>query len=500
MSVLPASAIRSGARRLLAPSVVDVFFCALLFAVFLRPAGLQALLADGDTGWHIRTGELILATGRAPATDPFSFTAAGRPWFAWEWLSDVVFALLWRWRGLAAVAAFSGAAISLSAAILFSRVLERGVGLAVALGATMAAVSASSIHYLARPHVFSILFYGIVLWGLERDRARPGRAVWLLIPLTALWANLHAGFIAGCATVAALAFVRASGRDWAGARRYGLLTFACAAASLLNPYGWRLQAHVFEYLNSPWILTHVQEFQSPSIRSEGMVMYAVLLLGATLCAARADRFAAALTLLWGFASLRSARHAPFFALVAAPVIADVCAQLWARAADRLGPRSAAALLREFALDLGRRSRPGVWLIASAAFAITALPATGFPESRFPISAVERNMVRLAPSGACPRVLTSDQWADYLIYRLYPRQRVFFDGRSDFYGPRLGDDYSKLCAAGRGWRELLDRYGFEVALLPHDWPLSSMLEREPGWKRIYGDSVAVLYAREAKGRS
>ena len=142
MPFLPASVLRAAARPLLVPSVVDVFFCALLLAAFVRPAGLQGLLADGDTGWHIRTGELVLATGRVPVTDPFSFTRPGQAWFAWEWLSDVAFALLWRWKGVAAVAAFCGAVIALAAAVLFGRLLERGAGLAIALGATMAAVSA----------------------------------------------------------------------------------------------------------------------------------------------------------------------------------------------------------------------------------------------------------------------------------------------------------------------------------------------------------------------
>ena len=135
---------------------------------------------------------------------------------------------------------------------------------------------------------------------------------------------------------------------------------------------------------------------------------------------------------------------------------------------------------------------------SAALTIALLPAVGFPDSRFPVVAVEHNLLRLTPGAIAPRVLTSDQWADYLIFRLDPGRRVFFDGRSDFYGPALGADYRKLLGAEQGWRELVDRYGFELALLPHDWPLSTMLDREPGWRRVYGDGVAVLYAREGKG--
>jgi len=96
----------------------------------------------------------------------------------------------------------------------------------------------------------------------------------------------------------------------------------------------------------------------------------------------------------------------------------------------------------------------------------------------------------------PRILTSDQWADYLIYRLYPRQRVFFDGRSDFYGPSLGTEYRELLGASEGWRDVIRRHAFDRALLPRSWPLSTMLDGEPGWRRVYEDEIAVLFARDA----
>ena len=112
-------------RRWLTPSLVDVFFIALCVALFARPHGLETLLADGDTGWHIRTGELILSSGRVPVADPFSFSRPGAPWFAWEWLSDVIFALFNRWSGVAAVAAVCGVVLSLAASALFAGLLRR---------------------------------------------------------------------------------------------------------------------------------------------------------------------------------------------------------------------------------------------------------------------------------------------------------------------------------------------------------------------------------------
>ena len=60
-----------------------LFYCLFLFQ------GYRKLFRDSDAGWHIRTGELILETGRLPRTDPFSFTKAGQPWIAWEWAADV---------------------------------------------------------------------------------------------------------------------------------------------------------------------------------------------------------------------------------------------------------------------------------------------------------------------------------------------------------------------------------------------------------------------------
>ena len=485
--------------RLLVPSLTDVFFAALLVAAFVRPGGLESLLADGDTGWHIRTGDLVLNTGHVPVNDPFSFSRAGQPWVAWEWLSDVVLAQVCRWGGLSAVAALAGVVLTLAAMTLLMRLLRAGAGLWTALAATMAAVSASSVHYLARPHVFSLLFYTLALWVAAEDRQRRRWWLWLLVPLTALWANLHGGFVAWPATAALLACVYAARRDWTGMRRYGALAAFCLAASLFNPYGWELHRHILSYLNSPWILDHVLEFQSPHIRSEGMVVFALLLLGSAAMVSRADPWDAAVALVWGFAALRSARHVPFFAIAAAPVLAAGCASLWKAAVERVSRSSPVSVMWELGQDLGRSPRSSLWLpVAAVALAVFA-PAAAFPDSRFPVRAVEQNLSRLAPGSGMPRVLTSDQWADYLIYRLYPGQRVFFDGRSDFFGPEIGADYRKLLGGDGPWPELLDRYGFQLALLPRDWTLSTSLAREPGWRRVYQDPVAVLYARqEAEG--
>lgn len=485
---------------LLRPSLADLFFPVLLLAVFGRASAWRALLADGDTGWHIRTGDFILATGTVPLHDLFSFSRLDQPWFAWEWLGDIVFALLHRWKGLEAVAAFSAVLLSLSAVLLLRWILRRGAGLWVGLPVALAAVSASSIHYLARPHIFSLLFVILTLWILDEDCRSPGRLVWVLVPMSALWCNLHGGFVCGLAILALRAAIGGLQEGRAPLRRYGTLALLSSAATLLNPYGWNLHRHIVEYLGSSWILDNVQEFQSPHIRGENTQVFAVMLLfGVALVSrafARKQWFEGVLVLALGFAALRSARHVPLYAVASAPLMAQECEACWAAVAGKLSRRSATRILWELSHEFGRSRRIGVWTLVLGALAFfLALPRAGmpdFPESSFPVAAVTRNSSRFVPSTL--RVLTSDQWADYLIYRFYPRQRVFFDGRSDFYGPALGSDYQKLLSVAPGWRQALERYRFEVALLPLDWALGAVLENDPDWLLVDRDAVSVLLVR------
>ena len=496
---------RAAERKLrLAPTLPDLLFALLLMSVFGRPYCWQALLGDGDTGWHIRTGEYILGHG-IPTHDLFSFSRAGQPWFAWEWLSEVIFAQFHRWWGLEGVTVLGALLVCLPAALLFAWLLRRGAGAWGALAATLAAASAASVHYLARPHLFSLVLLVAGLWMLDEDRRSPTPWLWTLVPMAGLWANLHGGFAAWLGTLGLLVVVSAVQRNRAALGRYGLLAALSTLATLINPYGWELHRHVFGFLGSQWIAEHVEEFQSPKIREENTLIFACLLLVGVAVAARVWRrsqwFEATLVLAFGFEALRSARYIPLFAVVAAPLIASYVAGWWARKAEQAPPRSALRLLWESSQSLGEHWRVTVWMPLLGALAVLAvLPAAGladFPEQFFPVAAVSRNSGLLASSAAA-RILTSDQWGDYLIYRLYPRARVFYDGRSDFYGEAIGEDYRALLLAGRRSREVMARYGFTAALLPLDWPLGQILERDADWRVAYRDRQAVLLVR-SEGR-
>ncbi|MBV8730504.1 MAG: hypothetical protein JO336_11930, partial [Acidobacteriia bacterium] len=178
---LEAPGFRAHSKAVLLPAFPELFLGVLLLVAFGHAGSWQAMLMDGDTGWHIRAGEFILRSGAVPQHDLFSFSRPDQPWFAWEWLTDVLFALCYRWGSLQAVAGLAILVLCGSATILLSWLLNRRTGLWVALGVTMAAVSASTVHYLARPHIFSILLFPLALWILDNDRRRPGPALWSLV-------------------------------------------------------------------------------------------------------------------------------------------------------------------------------------------------------------------------------------------------------------------------------------------------------------------------------
>src|SRR5579871_895144 len=99
------------------PSMTDFAFVMPVIFIFAGMKGARTLLGDGDTGWHIRTGEWIMSHGRVPHVDIFSFTKNGQPWFAWEWLWDVIFAWMHQHWGLATVVVASALVISFTSAL-----------------------------------------------------------------------------------------------------------------------------------------------------------------------------------------------------------------------------------------------------------------------------------------------------------------------------------------------------------------------------------------------
>ena len=491
--------------RLAVPSLSDLFFIALLIWLFVAGGdGWKGLLLDGDCGWHIRTGETILNTHAVPYVDPYSFTKGGQPWFAWEWLSDVLFAVLFQWAGLKGVVLAAGVVIATFATVLLRRIFAQGVNLFVALLVGLLAVGSASIHYLARPHIFTLLFLSIGLWMLEEDRRRTHWRTWLLVPLMILWTNMHGGFIAFILCVGALAVGSAvetwlgTGPGWAATRRYAALTVACTLATVVNPYGIQLHVHIAQYLRSDWIRNVIQEFQSPSFRSENLMQFEALLFLGLIVAALRLRERRVTEALWivGFAhlALGSVRHVPLFVSVTAPIIALEVSRWWSTWTSSQSRQSVLSIVEQMGRDLApgfqRNTVLPVLVVVGFAFMGERMNwPTDFPDINFPTKMVRKHPELLIDH----RLFTNDQWGDYLIFN-NPQRKVFIDGRSDFYGADLGNEYLDVMNARWPWRKVLDKYQIDVVLSPVEWPLASVLKQDQEWHLVADDGQSVLFTR------
>jgi hypothetical protein len=479
------------------PSIADLFFLAAMVWLFVAGAyGWQTLLQDGDVGTHIRIGDFILQHHSVPAQDFLSFSRQGQEWYSFEWLTDVLFSLLHTAAGLKGVVLFSGVVIVAAFTAVLLHMLWRGSNVVIALALCLMAVNASSIHFHARPHAFTMLFAAISMWLIDVDRKHPSRGIWLLLPIVVLWTNLHAGFLILFAVLGLLVIGELAARRFSGAWRYSLLGLGCAAASLVNPYGLKLALSLANILKSDTIRNGVQEFQSPSFRSESMFDFMIVLflaLAITGSLLKRRRLTEVLW-IWFFAyeSLVSVRNVPLFMIVATPILAGEVTGWWNEWARAQPKRSIAATLDEISAQFQvGQLRLSVWapvFVIVLAFSHSDNWPENFLEGPFPVKIVEKHADELAAG----RVYTTDKWAGYLIYRNYPRQRVFFDDRHQYYTEEIIQDYVKIGSGAPQWRQLLEQYRLNLVLCAADSPLAALMKVDPGWKNVEDDGKITLF--------
>ena len=500
------------------PSMTDLAFLMPLVFIFMGMHGAKTLLGDGDTGWHVRTGEWILSHGQVPDKDLFSYTRTGHTWFAWEWLWDVAFAWLHQRWGMGAVVLVSALVICLTSALVFRLAFRKSGNPLIAMALTFLVMASSSIHFLARPHLFTLLFTVVFYTVLERAReSNNTRLLWCLPLLTVLWTNLHGGWflgvvltgLYGCGELAAGLFGAEPGAWRTAVKRtlpYAVVATLCLAASLVGPYTYHLHVHIWEYLTDSFQREHIQEMLPLSFLNPAARYFEImLLLGGAACFwhLRRKRYTECLVLVFfAHVGLIASRNVPIFGIAAAPVLALAVAE-WLQALED-APVSAwlrrlARSLRAMGDSMGEME--GQWRIHLASFAAVALltailyapsPPVNFrarfDAKEFPVKAV----ASLGDIPATSRIFTSDQWGDFLIYKRYPKNQVFIDGRSDFYGSRFVEKYLDIVNVNYNWQRHLNEYGVDTVLLQTSAPLAGALKESSRWHVVYDDGDAIVF--------
>jgi hypothetical protein len=483
----------SGGERIgrwLVPGVPDLVFALVLASVLT--GGHYRLLNDPGTTWHLRLGRDIGCTRDVPRFDTLSFTREHAPWVDQSWLFDLGLAWVVDRGGWSAAALASALGLAWLYSELARGLLRDGRTPLVALVVAVVATGVGAIHFLVRPHLFTLGFVFLLLRHCQRQHERGGWSIAWAPLITALWANLHGGFLAAPVVVATAAAGHAISGPLDRSRRREVLKFAaivplCLAAALLNPYGLGLFRHVAGLLVSSGVTELIEEYQpipfgKPDARAVECVVLALVALPA-IAAGRMSRYELAHALVWLHLSLASVRHAPLFGLAVAPGLARLLDGLFsARTLEAQVPARPEA------------SERSVWPLATAtvlglAVACGATLGT-FDPKHWPLSALPA----LDALPAETPMFHEQDWGGLISAECRPPRRVFIDDRFELYGKPAVLRYLNALAGGPDWDEIRDRKSIGIVWVRPDRALVRRLESDPAWRVRHRDVGSVLFER------
>jgi hypothetical protein len=450
---------------------------------------------DPDLWWHLKVGENILATHHWPTTDPYSFTAAGQPWLASEWLGDVLFAALARvagLQGLQALLIVLGAAIMLA---LYAYATLRCKNSKAGFVAATVLLALATANFNLRPQMLGYLFLILTLVALERFREGQPGALWFLPAVFLIWINTHGTWEIGLGTVLVYWMCGLSDfhignieiRAWSQRQRLqlSLVFLLCVAALAVTPYGTRLASYPFQYLSSlPLNLAHIDEWHPMVFSSFGPKLFLALVLG-ILIVQILFQFAWRLTdvVLFVGATAMTFIHARFL-LVFVPFFAPLLA---VRLACWLPP---------YQRDEDHHALNAVMLGAMLAAMIHFFPTRTQIEKnialQFPVGAA--NFLRKNPVAG--ELFNSYAFGGYLVYSVNDLHKVFIDGRGDLYEPAgVFSNYLHVTEIKPGLSTVLRNYDIRACLIERDNPLAVFLTSLPEWKSVYSDKVSILLVHQ-----
>jgi hypothetical protein len=461
------------------PWLVATGVYALLIALAPR------LLSDPDTYSHIAVGRWMLEHQMVPTTDPLSATLKGAHWVAFEWLSQTAFAIAYAATGWTGVVALAAAAVATAFGLLTQFMLREWQPNAV-LAAVLTAVVLTAPHILARPHILAlpvmVAWIGALIRAVDTRNSPP----WVLLPLMALWANLHGSFTFGLAMIAPIAcdaLLRAAQSERLNVlRRWALFAILALTAACLNPYGPEMILVTFRTVALGGALTTITEWRSQDFTHLGA--FEIVMLGAFGLALGRGIFLPLprIVMVLGILhlSLSQVRHADLLGMLAPIILARPLAEQFAAiSCDRT----------ETAL------RSSAWPAIAALLLFVGV--TGFASLRNDVMPPNKispaNAIRSAGLNKIGPLLNDYDFGGYLDFVDIP---PFIDGRGELYGGAYLLRHHRALSLENlpDLLQLLDEYRISATLLTPSTPAVVLLDRLPNWQRVYTDDVAVVHVR------
>jgi hypothetical protein len=455
----------------------------LIYALFLL-AG-NRLLIDPDTMWQITVGQWILDHRAVPETDVYSFTMRGQPWISTQWLAQVLYAKAHAISGWSGPVVLAAAAIAATFGLL-AKFLSRRLSESTTLVFIAAALALTVPHLLARPHVLALPIMVAWVGGLIAAADRRGAPSFWLLPLMALWANLHGGFVFGLVLIAPIALDAVLNADAKLRKALALRWAAFAAAALglgcCTPYGWNSLLASQKILALGDALPLIMEWKPADF-------------------GRVGAFEVCLLLGIGLALFRGVKLPPLRIVLLLGLLHMALAQ--GRATEILALLAPLVLAAPLAKQIGgmETSEPGAapplhgTLFAGVAIALVAGTFAYASVHRFephtrgsPVAAVTA-LKKLNLT----RVFNDYDFGGYLIAN---GVAPFIDGRTELYGEKFFVDHN----AASGLMEpenlfrLFDAYKIEATLMRTQSAATKLLDHLDGWQKVFADDIATIHLR------
>lgn len=482
-----------------------------LLAVFIFLSAFQKQHWDTDIFWALKSGEWILHNLKVPDTDPFSYTFFGKPWVDFTWgfqvLAHLFFTYLGGWAGL-----FTLQIIVVTLTFLFiylnlRLVTSNKVSLAVLF--LFIAYAGSYGRLFIRPHLFEYFFISLYLFLLNSyDRSGKPFFLYMLLPLQALWVNIHSSQILGIF----LAGAYAGGEVLDEFRRNGfrlrmdlspkaVKLIAVAAllpvAALINPYGLKLVIFPFmhQYGDTSDALRHISEWSRPPFKELFFFLYPVPL---EFFAFKLAFYLAAISVLM---NLKRLKARDLVLLAAALYLATSHIRLVSHFVFFAVPLTAANL--SALIDRGRiiKGLDPAAITASLLMVVMLLMdffSAGGREDRG--IGVKRGVYPEATVRFLKeKKIEGKIFNEYIFggYLIYNDVKVFIDGRTPtVYSPYF---FWEMRRAGdpAGLKRLSGEYGIDIALIKPSGSVCKNLKTDPDWAAVGFDDVSVLFLKRTE---
>jgi hypothetical protein len=482
----PAPATPKAAPTWLRPAILALT-AILILGYFAIPA------TDSDTWWQLKTGQYIVEHHALTKPDPFAYTTYLKPPLSHgealardfnlthSWLGQVVFYLVYSAGGFPALILLRAILLTGFCAVVGLIVFHRTAGIYRAIGAAIATAGVAMFSTADRPYLFTYLLLAVTMAILEYRRR-----LWLLVPLFVLWANLHPGFFLGWAMLgcycAESLYKRWRGKPQPDDRRLWLVSAAAMLASGLNPNGFRFLEVLVAYRNSP-MQSQLYEWQHPRFWEPSWYSFVIWIALVTLIVARSKVRLADFVLfaLFAAASLQAVRNVTLMALIGPAIIFSYAG--WNFAPRRSAEFAAIALIAAaLAGEIGWRH----------AFQLHA------EMWQYPAGAADF----LLSHHITGRVFNTYEQGGYWLWRLWPQNQVFIDGRAlneTVYSDFMQIAFNPVAAD----ESLIRHYGIDIIAMnsfqlnsgnPYLLPVSLADPSQKEWKLIYRDAQGVIFMR------